>query len=134
MPSQRGPGARVKRAHIGFQSKQKREIARWTRKAWQVGHAQQWLLRAAAGEAVVTAEGGRQDSQKLGLQLARALSGVSRLHDRATAVLAGSAIPFTRNHRLLPAWPAGVVTRAGWAGLSPFGSRMLRRVVCAAGG
>jgi hypothetical protein len=58
--------ARVKRAHIGFESKQKWEVARWAGKAWKVGRAQQRVMRRVVGEAVVTAEGTGQDCRRLG--------------------------------------------------------------------
>ena len=50
--------ARVKGAQIGFESKQKWEIARWAGKARQVRRAYEWVLRERAGGEVVAADRG----------------------------------------------------------------------------
>ena len=50
--------ARVNGGHIGFESKQKWEIARWAGKARQVRRAYEWVLRERAGGEVVTADRG----------------------------------------------------------------------------
>ncbi len=127
------PGyARVKRAHLGFESKQKWEIARRAGKAWRVRPAAERVRRGRVAGEVVTAGRGVQARQELELQLADALSCVGRLHNRAAEALASPAVSSSRGRWFLAGQAAIAVAAARGAGVSHFRNGFLMRVIGAA--